>query len=787
LRAVSSEVARWRELAKAIPDPRLREDALHALERKRANIDGAAFFWTLPRSRSPRLLRLLVAYECLADYLDCAHERAADAGVQNGLQLHRALVDAIHPTVPTGDYYRLHPWRDDGGYLAALVECCRENVAQLPAFEQVRPFALRAARLAQVLAINHEPDGDRRDQALAAWAALHFPDQGELAWFEWTAAASAWLTVLALLALAADEGARAAEAAATFDAYLPWVSLAGTMLDSLSDAAEDRESGAHSYIAHYPTPSEAIRRVGEITSRALTGLRGLPGAERHLVLASCMVAMYLSKDGKDGQRHLGAARLIAERAGPLTRALIPVLRAWRVLYGQQSDGAPAARRRLPPSAPLPVVAQTFAFWAHPYRYLAWCRRRYGPTFTIKAVGMAPLVFVSTSQDIKAIVRAPAHVLHPGAGAAVIAPLVGEGSFMLAEEEAHITGRRAVLPAFHHSRVREHAEAIGETVRREVASWPRDRPFPIHPRLRKLSLHVILQAVFGDADPTRIGLLHKRLLAMLAVTGSLALQERHLRGLPPWRRIWRAFLEERDAVYGMLDGLIEQKAHHAGDGGLLGMLLDSPTGNDPVQVREDLMSVLLAGHETTASELAWAFQLLAHDRQVARRLAETLDAGDDGYLTATVQEVLRHRPVFMFTIPRVVNAPFRLGERTYHPPEQLVGCIHLMQHDPAVFENPDRFLPDRFLAADPPSDVWMPWGGGRKRCPGHHLAVLEMQIVLKTVFSALEVLPAAGTMETASWRSVIVTPARGSRVVLRSRSRGAGAQLGPPPPFFRRLK
>lgn len=621
-----------------------------------------------------------------------------------------------------------------------------------------------------------------------AWAARNFPSQGELAWFEWTAAASAWLTVLALLALAADAGHGPAEASATFNAYLPWVSLAGTMLDSFSDIAEDRESGAHSYIAHYPTPGEAIERVGEITSRALSELDALPGAERHLVLASCMVAMYLSKDSADGTRHLDAARRIAEYAGALPRALLPVLRAWRVLYGQQADGAALARRRLPPSAPMPIVAQTFAFWAHPYNYLAWCRRRYGPSFTIKAVGMAPLVFVSTSEDIKTIVRAPADVLHPGAGAAVLGPLVGEGSFMLAEEDAHLAGRRAALPAFHHSRVHDHAEVIGEMVRREVASWPRDQPFPIHPRLRALSLRVILRTVFGDAHPARIGLLHERLLAMLAVTGSLSLQEQHLRRVPPWRRIWRGFLEEREVVYAMLDSLIEDEAHAAaGDRGLLGMLLDSPTGDDPAQVREDLMSVLLAGHETTASELAWAFQLLAHDRQVAGRLADALDAGDDRYLTATVQEVLRHRPVFMFTIPRVVNVPFRLGGRTYHPPEQLVGCIHLMQHDPAVFEDPERFLPERFLAADPPSDVWMPWGGGRKRCPGHHLAVLEMQIVLKTVLSALEILPAARTIETARWRSVIVTPGQGSRVVLRTRPRGAGAPLGPPPPFFRRLK
>lgn len=179
-------------------------------------------------------------------------------------------------------------------------------------------------------------------------------------------------------------------------------------------------------------------------------------------------------------------------------------------------------------------------------------------------------------------------------------------------------------------------------------------------------------------------------------------------------------------------------------------------------------MILAGHETTASELAWAFQLLAHNPATAARVVDSLDNGEDRLLTATVQEVLRHRPVFLFTIPRVVNAPFEIAGRTFDPPVHLMGCIYLMQHDPAAYDDPERFWPERFLAAEPP-DVWMPWGGGRKRCPGHHLAMLEMQLVLRTVLSELRVLPVGNRVETARWRSVIVTPGRGSRILLRRRS------------------
>jgi cytochrome P450 len=749
-------------------------------------INGAAMFWTLPRARSPELLRLLVAYQVLADYLDCTSERAANNGIRNGLQLHRALIEAIDPTLPLSDHYAHHPWRQDGGYVRALVECCRQTAARLPSFAQAQPLAARAARLTTVLALNHEPNSALRDGELKAWAALHFPEAGQLAWFELAGSASAWLTVLALLALAADTGRGQAEAEATYAAYLPWVSLAGTMLDSYADATEDHEAGDHSYIAHYASASEALDRVGEILTTALATAADLPNGERHLVVISCMVAMYLSKDSMRTVRSLPATRQLARAAGPLPRALIPVLRVWRILYGLQTDGGgqqgrthdqvPDAPRsaRLPPSAPLPSTLQTLAVWRDPHRYLAWCRKRYGSRFTIRTLGLPPLVFMSDQKDIMAIVRAPADVLHPGAGAAIIAPLVGEGSFMLADEDAHLDGRRAILPGFQHSRIREHSSMIKDIVTREVVLWPRNTPVAIHPYLRALTLRVILRTVFGQ-ESARQRELHVRLLRMLTITASLALQERQLRPLPPWRRLWTGFLAERTAVQGLIDGLIRDEAHApARDSGLLAMLLEGTATSqnaeaDRRQIRDDLMSVILAGHETTASELAWAFQLLAHHPATAERLVNSLDNGEDRYLAATVQEVLRHRPVFLFTIPRVVNAPFQIEGQTFYPPVHLMGCIYLMQHDPAVYEDPERFLPERFLTAEPPAELWMPWGGGRKRCPGHHLAVLEMQVVLRAVLSEFHVLPATNREETARWRSVIVTPGGGSRIILSTRN------------------
>ena len=428
----------------------------------------------------------------------------------------------------------------------------------------------------------------------------------------------------------------------------------------------------------------------------------------------------------------------------------------------------------PPSPPLPAAIQTLAFWRHPHAYLEWCRCRYGARFTVNPVGMPPMVFLSDPADIKRIVGAGEDILHPGAGASVIAPLVGARSFMLAEEEEHLSRRRAILPAFHHRVVYEHAEMVREIAAREVATWPRGAAFASHPYLRALTLRVILQTIFRSED-VRLRELHARLLSMLSVTGSLALQEPQLRRLPGWRGIWRDFLAERAQVDRIMGELIEDEAHKgASDSDLLSTLLggrQTGGGRSSVdQIRDDLMSVILAGHETTASELAWAFQLLAHDPLVAGRLLDDLGAGGEEYLTATIQEVLRHRPVFLFAIPRVVHQPFDVAGNTYRPPVQLVGCIHLMHHDPDLYPEPQRFRPERFLGAPPRPEVWMPWGGGRKRCPGHHLAMLEMRIVLETVLRDFEVTPAGGRIETARWRSVIVTPGRGSRIVLRERDR-----------------
>jgi tetraprenyl-beta-curcumene synthase len=336
LPVVSREVRVWRAIARAIPDARVRTNALSALARKRGHTDGAALFGILPRDRSVSLLRLLVAYEIMWDFLDSVNESGAEAGQVNGKQLHLALIEALDPSRPISDYYRFHPWREDGGYLRALVNVCREGCELLPSYAHVRALVVREASRAQVLAMNHDLDPACRDASLRAWAGCEFPDGHEATWFELTGAASASLTIHVLLALSAQAGGTELELARAQRAYFPWISAATTMLDSYVDQVEDEVNGDHSYVAHYRTPEYAVLRIRQLVRRCFEETGTLLDAERHTLIAACMVAMYLSKDSA----HTGAMRDttmgLVNAGGSLTRLLLPILRLWRIAYSQRS-------------------------------------------------------------------------------------------------------------------------------------------------------------------------------------------------------------------------------------------------------------------------------------------------------------------------------------------------------------------------------------------------------------------------------------------------------------------
>jgi cytochrome P450 len=432
------------------------------------------------------------------------------------------------------------------------------------------------------------------------------------------------------------------------------------------------------------------------------------------------------------------------------------------------------RHDLPPTAPLPSILQTLGCRWFPFSYLEWCDARFGARFTVYPVDMPPLVFLSDPKEIRAVVSAPADVLHPGAGSAPITPLIGKRAFILCEEDEHLCGRNATVPAFHRKVVQEYETMIAEVVEREVATWPLDAAVALHPYIRAVTLKAVLKAIFKGEDDATLRRLQQRVLDMLGVTASFVLQEPWLRHLPGWRTTWRRFVKQREDVETFLFTLISRRRREDEQhGDLLDALLaaSSPDGSpmSTRQVHDHLMSMIVAGHETTAAEVAWAFQLVAHHSEVQNRLVEEIDNGtEQAYLTATVNETLRHRPAFLFAIPRKVTRQTEIGGFTYHPPAQLVACTYLMHHNPALYPDPHTFLPERFLGQPQQAGTWLPWGAGRKRCVGRHFALLEMQAILRETLATRRVLPVSPTIEHPRWRSAILVPHAGGRVMLHRR-------------------
>jgi len=459
--------------------------------------------------------------------------------------------------------------------------------------------------------------------------------------------------------------------------------------------------------------------------------------------------------------------------------LLPAAGAWRMARIGKSAAPKDKDGLTPPSSRYPRAVQTFVFWRAPFAYCEHCRRGPGNSFTLRSISHPPMVFFVNPGDVRAIMTAPPDVLHPGEGGATLEPVLGEHSFMLLDEEEHLNGRRAVLPALQRRTVERDADRTIDTVRAAVASWPCGVSVRLHPRLRRLTLELVLQRIFAARDlgnEDRLPALRDKALAMLSVTGSVVLPLpvlRHGRG----RTIWQRFLRQRADMDELIYEIVSRRrtASRSDSDDVLAMLLEGSNADGSAltqrQLRDNVMTMLVAGHETTAAQLAWVFQLLAHNASVQQRLIDEIDANaGDTYMTATINEALRHRPVFLFTVPRVVKQPIEIGGWLYEPPTLLLGCTYLLHHDPEVYPEPEVFRPERFLEGQPSPYTYMPWGGGRRRCPGSHVALLSMKTVLRTVLETMTVNPASRRIERPQWRSVIVTPRAGSRVVLRRRER-----------------
>ncbi|MBV9717122.1 MAG: cytochrome P450 [Solirubrobacterales bacterium] len=428
------------------------------------------------------------------------------------------------------------------------------------------------------------------------------------------------------------------------------------------------------------------------------------------------------------------------------------------------------RRGLPPGPRLPPALQLLAFWKRPAASLVRLRRRYGTRFTIQLPLQPPFVIISNPEEIKALFTASPEALHPGEGTRILERFLGRNSVILLDESAHLEQRRLLLPAFHGERMQRLTPLMTELAEAELRAWPREQPIELHPRLQRLTLEIILRAVFGLERGARLDRLRDLLTELLAFSESplsvLPGLERYLSWLPVVRRFRTVIAEADAAVYALID---ERRAARAGDrDDVLTMLLaarheDGSPMSAP-ELRDELMTALLAGHETTASQLAWAFERLAREPAVAERLVRE----DDRYLTAAVHEILRLRPVLPNAEPRLTKRAVTIGGVTYPDGVALLASAFLVHHDPELYPEPYAFRPERFLAQPPGTYTWIPFGGGRRRCLGASFALQEMKIVLRGVLTRCSLSPAERTPEATARRSITFSPRFGARVVLHDR-------------------
>jgi cytochrome P450 len=407
------------------------------------------------------------------------------------------------------------------------------------------------------------------------------------------------------------------------------------------------------------------------------------------------------------------------------------------------------------------------------RFLEACRRRYGNAVTFRTLFDNGFVMLFDPELVKELFKGPPEQLRAGEANAMLGPVVGERSVLLLDGSEHIRHRRLMLPPFHGRRMQVFVDAMRRSADLEIDSWPVGEPFALLPSMQSLTLRVIVQAVFGYEPGAEEEELRRRLRAMvepLARPRSMAL----LAALPLLfgreARMNDHFAAARRAVDELLYPEIARRralgdaALEASDDVFSALLLaEDEDGRrlSDAEVRDELVTLLLAGHETTATGLAWCFDLLLHAPAVHARARER----DERYLDAVVKEALRIRPVIP-GVGRVVRGePFRLNGYVIPPGVEINPSIRVIHRREDLYPDAGAFRPERFLVDDPPDTyTWIPFGGGTRRCLGASFALMEMRIVLERVLERAALRPADPRPAKVQFRAITLSPRDGARVI-----------------------
>jgi cytochrome P450 len=437
----------------------------------------------------------------------------------------------------------------------------------------------------------------------------------------------------------------------------------------------------------------------------------------------------------------------------------------------------ALRVALPPEPSMSPLRQTLSWAFRPLPFLQDCRERYGDAFSVRFLGFErPMVMLSDPAAIKALYTERSHGLPPGRNI-FLEPILGARSLLLLEGEEHMAHRKLMLPSFHGERMRALEPIVGEIVDAEIDSWPLGEEFALHPRMQAVTLEVILRVVFGIAEGPRLERLRGLLSGLLTETSAPLTQLRVL-ATSRIRGGGASVMKKFEARMAEIDELLYAEiAEHRTKGDLedrddilsaliLGRFEDGE-GMTDTDLRDQLMTLLLAGHETTATGLAWSFDLLLRHQAALERLRDSLEQGEDDYLRATITESLRLRPVVPLAGRRLTKE-LVAGDLRLPVGTDVTPAIWLVHTRADVYPEPFAFRPERFLENGPDTYAWIPYGGSVRRCLGAAFAEFEMRIALRAVLTRCELRKADPMPERVGRRNVTLSPRDGTRAVLTSR-------------------
>jgi cytochrome P450 len=432
-----------------------------------------------------------------------------------------------------------------------------------------------------------------------------------------------------------------------------------------------------------------------------------------------------------------------------------------------------AQDPLPPGSRAPALLQGLRYTRDPIAFLSGPQRRYGDIFTVRFPFFGRIVYVASPELAKAVFTGSPAVFHAGeANATVLEPALGPNSVLTLDDEPHMRQRKLLLPPFHGDRIERYGELMREITLQEMESWPLDRPFALRAHTQRITLAVIMRAVFGVHDEARLdrfgGLIDNFSKRVNLITAFPTLR-RNLGPLSPWAR----FLRSREALDAFIYEEIALRRAKVERGGepaddvlslLLGARHDDGSPMSDTELRDELVTVLGAGHETTATALAWAMERLLRTPRALGRLRESIAAGEDDYLEATIKETLRARPVIV-DVARKLTAPASIGGYDLPAGTFVLPAIAAMHYRDDLFPEPEEFRPERFLDGKADTYAWIPFGGGIRRCVGAAFAEYEMRVILRAILERAELEAPDPEPEKVKVRNITLAPGKGTQVSL----------------------